>query len=122
MVVFDTSKKGLDTITGRPWKSEVVKYVLSREETQSREAYDYMCSLFKETNNPDFNRSRAAVIFYLDDLVEDGFLSKHEITGKGGHRGVYTPNVKLRGFWAAVVNNVVTTAMVESGYRDLWRE
>ena len=33
--------------------------------------------------------SRASVINFLDEMTENGLLTKHEITGKGGHRGIY---------------------------------
>jgi len=33
--------------------------------------------------------SRASVINFLQDAAENGLLDKHEITGKGGHRGIY---------------------------------
>ncbi len=35
--------------------------------------------------------SRASIINFLQDAVENGLLDKYEITGKGGHRGIYTP-------------------------------
>ena len=33
--------------------------------------------------------SRASIIYFLEDMVENGILSKKDITGKGGHRGIY---------------------------------
>jgi len=35
--------------------------------------------------------SRASVINFLEEMVLNGVLEKHEITGKGGHRGIYKP-------------------------------
>jgi predicted transcriptional regulator len=34
--------------------------------------------------------SRASVINFLEDAVENGLIEKHEVTGKGGHRGIYS--------------------------------
>ena len=33
--------------------------------------------------------SRASVINFLEEMTLNGLLVKHEITGKGGHRGIY---------------------------------
>ena len=35
--------------------------------------------------------SRASVINSLDAMVENGLLSKTSRTGKGGHRGIFSP-------------------------------
>jgi len=34
--------------------------------------------------------SRASIINFLESAYNDGLLNKSEITGKGGHRGIYT--------------------------------
>ena len=39
----------------------------------------------------DKMRSRASVINFLEAMTSEGLLDKHEITGKGGHRGIYEP-------------------------------
>ena len=36
-------------------------------------------------------KSRASVINFLESATDHGLLLKHEITGKGGHRGMYQP-------------------------------
>ena len=36
-------------------------------------------------------KSRASVINFLISATDHGLLLKHEITGKGGHRGMYRP-------------------------------
>ena len=39
--------------------------------------------------------SRASVIFFLDDMVEEGFLGYTDKTGKGGHHRVYHPKIGI---------------------------
>ena len=34
-------------------------------------------------------KSRASIINFLESATQHGLLLKHEITGKGGHRGMY---------------------------------
>jgi len=38
------------------------------------------------------HRSRTSVIFFLDDMVEDGFLVKGLTIGKGGTHGIWKPS------------------------------
>ena len=49
---------------------------------RSREAWLYV-------NDSGFKKSRASVIFFLQDMHEKGWLEKGERTGKGGHHEVY---------------------------------
>ena len=35
--------------------------------------------------------SRASIINFLNAMVDSGLLNMESITGKGGHRGVYSP-------------------------------
>jgi hypothetical protein len=43
-----------------------------------------------EAVGPD-NISRASIINFLNDAVENDLLEVDHITGKGGHRGIYKP-------------------------------
>ena len=49
---------------------------------RSREAWLYI-------NNLGYKKSRASVIFFLQDLAEKGWLNVGTRTGKGGHHEVY---------------------------------
>lgn len=49
---------------------------------RSREAWHYI-------NKLGHKKSRASVIFFLQDLAEKGWLTVGERTGKGGHHEVY---------------------------------
>lgn len=37
--------------------------------------------------------SRASIINFLNDMVDEGVLDFHEVTGKGGHRRIYNPGM-----------------------------
>ena len=52
------------------------------------------------------SKSRASVIFFLNDLVEDGILTYEERTGKGGHHRVYFPNMNKEEFTSYVVGSI----------------
>lgn len=49
---------------------------------RSREAWLYV-------NDVGYKKSRASVIFFLQDLAEKGWLNVGTRTGKGGHHEVY---------------------------------
>lgn len=43
-------------------------------------------------------KSRASVIFFLNDMVDEGILDYEERTGKGGYHRVYYPNMNQKEF------------------------
>ena len=51
-----------------PWQAEVVRYVWGVGETDSKRAYECLRRM-------EHGKSRAVVIFFLNDMVKDGFLS-----------------------------------------------
>lgn len=46
--------------------------------------------------------SRASVINFLNDMVDEKVLTYTEITGKGGHRRIYTAAMNEQKFWKKV--------------------
>ena len=58
------------------------------EGVKSVAAHQHLATLIDET----LHKSRASVIFFLDDMTEDGILVKDEKTGKGGAHGVWKPS------------------------------
>ena len=81
---FDLEKTGLEAVL-LPWQAEVMRYVWEVGETDSRRAHEYL-------QGTEHGMSRAAVIFFLKEMVEEGFLSYDEMTGKGGYKGIWSPH------------------------------
>ena len=78
---MDLSKECLEMFF-KPWQVEALKSLWSREgEMSSRDVWEAV----------DSDISRASVINFLEAMYQAGILDKSEITGKGGHRGMYTP-------------------------------
>ena len=50
--------------------------------------------------------SRASIINFLNAVVDDGFLDYSEITGKGGHRRIYSAAVNQEKFWKMIAVEV----------------
>ncbi len=51
--------------------------------------------------------SRASIINSMNDLVDDGVVSFHEITGKGGHRRIYKAVHDESGFKQYIAETVL---------------
>jgi len=74
----------------KPYQVEVMRYVWDNAEEGviSNDAWQHLIGLADES----VHRSRASVIFFLDDMKDEGFLVKYDKTGKGGKRGVWKPS------------------------------
>ena len=68
----------------------------------SRDAHQYL----HDTGDDELKMSRASVIFFLDDMVEEGVLEYETETGKGGHHRVYFPAMKTKQFKSYVTKTI----------------
>ena len=92
---FDTSKEGLLTLF-KPYQAALLEHVWklnnpSRTGITSGQAHELLQS------HPD-KKSRAAVIFFLNDMVDEGVLDYEEKSGKGGFHRVYHPKMDRERF------------------------
>jgi predicted transcriptional regulator len=102
-MIFNTSKEGLQTLL-KPYQASLLEHIWElnnpdRVGITSGQAYKYL------QKHPD-SKSRAAVIFFLDDMVEEGVLSCEEETGKGGYHGVYYPKMDREQFAQYVTETI----------------
>ncbi len=81
---YDSTQKGLRTLFF-DYEIEELNYLWSRngEYASSREVYDHVVKLMPI--------SRASIINSLNKMARAGILKYDEKTGKGGHKGLYTP-------------------------------
>ena len=78
---MDLSQTGL-LMFFKPYELAIMKLLWSSDRgLSSRDVWEGI----------DKERSRASVINFLEEMTHEGVLDKHEITGKGGHRGIYQP-------------------------------
>jgi len=92
---FDTGKEGLHTLF-RPYQALLLEHLweLNRERrvgVNSRQAHRYLL------DKPE-KRSRASVINFLNDMVDEDILDYEEKTGKGGYHRIYYPKMDREGF------------------------
>ena len=78
---MDLSEKGL-LMFFKDYQLEALKTVWESEEgVNSREVWEAV---------GEDKISRASIINFLELAVENGLIEKRLVTGKGGHRGIYT--------------------------------
>lgn len=105
-MIFDTSKKGLQTLF-KPYEVALLVHIWesNREErtgTSSGQAYRFL----QQTGDSDLMLSRASVIIFLNKMVEEGVLEYEEKTGKGGRHRVYYPKMSSEQFAQHVVETI----------------
>jgi predicted transcriptional regulator len=100
---FDTSGEGLLTLF-KPYQAALLEHIWDlngggRVGVTSGQAHEFL------QGHPD-SKSRASVIFFLNDMVEEGILDYEEKTGKGGYHRVYYPKMDREQFARHVVEKV----------------
>jgi predicted transcriptional regulator len=83
---IDASQQGLRMVL-KEWEEEAMTVLWdnSQKGLISREVFNQV----NKRLSPG-SISRASIIYFLDDMAMMGVLSKSEIAGKGGHRGIYS--------------------------------
>lgn len=112
--MLDTDKQGFELVFRIPWRAAIMEHLItSDEEMNSGKAHEFIVS-------NGFKKSRASVIFFLQDMKEEGWLSSYPRSGKGGMHDVYRRVVDVEEFWRRVTNIVSTSLIAESGIADLY--
>ncbi len=84
---FNLAQKGLLCVL-KPYQVEIMRHLWDTQTpTDSRTAHNHLLSTEVEGA-----KSRASVIFFLNYMVEEGFLDYEEKTTKGGYKKVYRLN------------------------------
>ena len=90
---IDLSKSGYQSFL-KDWQVPLFIHVLTADKpTTSSEAHAWLL----EHENEDFHKSRTSVIFFLQELSDEGILTKEEGTGKGGAHEVFQKVTDLNG-------------------------
>lgn len=102
-MIFDTSEKGLLTLF-KPYQAALMEHLWKLNEGErvgmtSGHGYEIL------KDNLD-SKSRAAIIFFLNDMVQEGILTYEEETGKGGYHRVYYPKMNKELFTQYVIETI----------------
>jgi predicted transcriptional regulator len=92
---FDTSKEGLLTLF-KPYQAALLEHIWKLNNPSTTGITSGQAHKFLQ-KHPD-KKSRASVIFFLNDMVDEGVLSYEEESGKGGYHRVYYPKMDRKQF------------------------
>ena len=109
---FDTSKDGLLTLF-KPYQAALLEHIWklnnpSRTGITSGQAHGFI----QGTGEKELMKSRASVINFLNDMVDEGVLDYEEESGKGGYHRVYYPKIDRKQF-AKHVTKTITDKLKE---------
>jgi predicted transcriptional regulator len=90
---FDTRQEGLRTLF-KPYQALLMEHLWdlngkTRVGLKSGQAWKYL------QDKPE-KKSRASVIIFLNEMVDEGILDYEERTGKGGYHRVYYPKMNRK--------------------------
>jgi predicted transcriptional regulator len=104
---IDASQQGLRMFL-KDWQEEVMTVLWgnSQKGLISREVFNQV----NKRLSPG-SILRASIINFLEYMAEVGVLEKKEITGKGGHRGVYSSKMDESGFKKFIVETAIEAFM-----------
>ena len=105
---FDPSSEGLSKVL-KDYQEEALRYVWEKGDDGviSREAWQHVNRQF----NGDKTISRASIINFLNDMVDEGVLDYDEQTGKGGYHRVYKPKLDESSFKKYLAMTVLESLM-----------
>jgi predicted transcriptional regulator len=103
-LTIDTSSKGLAMVL-KDYQEEALKYIwrLKGQGASSRDVWVQVNEDLKGLKTI----SRASIINFLNAMVDEGVLNYTEITGKGGHRRIYSAKYDEAGFKQYVAETVL---------------
>ena len=101
---LDTTKSGLNSLF-KPYQGLLLEHIWSLNENEkvgvgSGRAHVYLLGTSEA-------KSRASVIFFLNDMVDEGVLGFDDRTGKGGHHRLYWPKMNRDEFAEYAVKEMV---------------
>jgi len=102
-IKLDSSGRGLGMIL-KDYQEEALRYLWKVGEGRSSR---YVWTNVNEALAGRRTISRASIINFLNDMVEEGVLSYTETTGKGGHRRIYSPVLDETDFKKYVTKTVL---------------
>ena len=110
---FDPAGAGLGKVF-RDYQEEALRFVWeSSEGVSSRQVWTHVNEALSDIRTI----SRASIINFLNDMVDEGVLNYVETTGKGGIRRIYSPRLDETDF-----KKYVAKTLIESMLRDFPEE
>ncbi len=108
-MIFNTNKDGLQTLF-KPYQVLILEWIWALNKNKKVGAISGQAHKFLQ-ETPE-KKSRASVIFFLNDLVDEGILTYEEKSGKGGYHRVYYPKMN-REEYSVYVNEQINAKLRE---------
>jgi predicted transcriptional regulator len=106
-LTFDPKGDGFSKVL-KDYQEKAMKFVWENDTAvTSRDVWYHVNEAFKGGKTI----SRASIINFLNDMVEEGVLDYDEQSGKGGYHRVYLPKLDEGGFKKAVAKSVISSLM-----------
>ena len=107
-LIFDPEGDGLAKVL-KDYQIEALRIVWAKgdEGFISREVWQQVNQTLKGIRTI----SRASIINFLNDMVDEGVLDYRRESGKGGYHRVYTPKMDERSFKKYIVETVVKSLL-----------
>ena len=97
---LDLEQDGLEIIF-KPWQVPLMETLFIEKTTlTSRQAHDLLMK-------KGIKISRASVIYFLQGMVQEGWLDEEFDTGKGGYHSIFSSSFTARDFWVQVASQVI---------------
>ena len=109
IVKFDTKSDGLRTIV-KEYQEAALRHLwrLDGEGASSRDVWVNVNKVMKTDPSQRDSISRASIINFLNLMVDEGAVGFTEITGKGGHRRIYSSKYDESGFKKFMAEKIVS--------------
>lgn len=103
-LTIDTAGEGLAMVL-KDYQEESLRYLwhLDGNGASSRDVWMQVNDELKGKRTI----SRASIINFLNSMVDEGVLNYTEITGKGGHRRIYSAGLNEAGFKEYIAKSVL---------------
>ncbi len=105
---LDTDREGLEAIF-KEWHVPLIEKFFSGFPLKSSEAHSFLKKKGIKARQGRGTVSRASVIFFLNDMIDDGLLEYTKDTGKGGYHRIYTMPLTREEFAHKIISLFVDT-------------
>ena len=112
-LTIDSGRKGLEAIF-RPYQARLLERLWELNKGNGERVGVNSGSAHKWLLDKPEKKSRASVIFFLNDMVAAGILDFKERTGKGGYHRIYYPTMTETEFWIWFKSKVKQTLIEAS--------
>ncbi|GAH40625.1 unnamed protein product [marine sediment metagenome] len=109
IVTFDTKEDGLRTVV-KDYQEAALRYLwhLDGEGASSRDIWVNVNKIMMSDPSQRDSISRASIINFMNHMVDEDLVEYYEITGKGGHRRIYSAKYDEEGTKRYLAEKVIS--------------